>query len=51
MITRLLRLVLAAGALLLMGNSHAQPLQVGSKRFTESYLLGEIVARLSLQAA
>jgi len=48
MITRLLRLVLAAGALLVMGNSHAQPLQVGSKRFTESYLLGEIVSQTLL---
>lgn len=37
------RVALTSGALLLMGNLHAQPLQVGSKRFTESYLLGEIV--------
>jgi len=39
----LLRLVLAACATAFLGNAHAQPLQVGSKRFTESYLLGEIV--------
>ena len=40
-----LRLVLAVWASLLMGNSHADPLKVGSKRFTESYLLGEIVSQ------
>ncbi|WP_310333125.1 glycine betaine ABC transporter substrate-binding protein [Roseateles asaccharophilus] len=28
-----------------MGNLHAQPVKVGSKRFTESYLLGEIVSQ------
>ncbi|RZL36029.1 MAG: ABC transporter permease subunit, partial [Rubrivivax sp.] len=28
-----------------LGNSHAQTLQIGSKRFTESYLLGEIVSQ------
>ncbi|MFG6429390.1 glycine betaine ABC transporter substrate-binding protein [Pelomonas parva] len=39
------RVALAGGALLLMGNLHAQSLQVGSKRFTESYLLGEIVSQ------
>ncbi|KQY81844.1 glycine betaine ABC transporter substrate-binding protein [Pelomonas sp. Root1444] len=27
------------------GNLHAEPLKVGSKRFTESYLLGEIVSQ------
>jgi osmoprotectant transport system permease protein len=41
----MLRLVLAAFALAGMGNLHAQPLKVGSKRFTESYLLGEIVCQ------
>jgi len=40
----LLRLVLAACATALLGNAHAQPLKVGSKRFTESYLLGELVS-------
>jgi osmoprotectant transport system permease protein len=39
------RVAFASTALLLMGNLHAQPLQVGSKRFTESYLLGEIVSQ------
>lgn len=41
----LLRVVLTASALVLLGNCHARPLQVGSKRFTESYLLGEIVSQ------
>ncbi|MEO6276578.1 MAG: glycine betaine ABC transporter substrate-binding protein [Roseateles sp.] len=41
----LLRLVLAACALAIAGNSHAEPIKVGSKRFTESYLLGEIVSQ------
>ncbi|RZJ10663.1 MAG: ABC transporter permease subunit [Rubrivivax sp.] len=36
-------LCLVAVCFLTLGNSHAQPLKVGSKRFTESYLLGEIV--------
>jgi osmoprotectant transport system permease protein len=42
----LLRLVLAACAVFTsLGNCHAQPVKVGSKRFTESYLLGEIVSQ------
>jgi osmoprotectant transport system permease protein len=45
MTATLLRLVLAAGAALLMSNSHADPIKVGSKRFTESYLLGEVVSQ------
>jgi len=45
MMAALLRVVLVASALLLFGNCHARPLQVGSKRFTESYLLGEIVSQ------
>lgn len=45
MTARLLRLALAVCTALLMGNLHAQPLKVGSKRFTESYLLGEIVSQ------
>ncbi|WP_457424325.1 glycine betaine ABC transporter substrate-binding protein [Roseateles sp. P5_E7] len=40
----LLRLVLAACATALLGNAHAQPVKVGSKRFTESYLLGELIS-------
>lgn len=43
----LLRLAFAACATTLLSNAHAQPLKIGSKRFTESYLLGEIV-RLTL---
>jgi osmoprotectant transport system permease protein len=38
-------LVAACAAWALLGNCHAQPLTVGSKRFTESYLLGEIVSQ------
>ncbi|MFG6462003.1 glycine betaine ABC transporter substrate-binding protein [Roseateles sp. DXS20W] len=45
MTARLLRLALAVCTALWVGNLHAQPLQVGSKRFTESYLLGEIVSQ------
>ena len=45
MTARLLRLLLAACATLLVGNLHAEPLKVGSKRFTESYLLGEVVSQ------
>lgn len=41
---RLLRFAVAAVALLL-GVAQAAPLKVGSKRFTESYLLGEIVTQ------
>ncbi len=33
------------GLILLIENSNADPLRVGSKRFTESYILGEIVVR------
>jgi osmoprotectant transport system permease protein len=36
---------LIACLIVLMGNSHAQPVKIGSKRFTESYLLGEIVSQ------
>ncbi len=36
---------LAAAALLLAFAAHAEPLRVGSKRFTESYILGEIVTQ------
>lgn len=42
---RLTRLLLAVCTALLLGNSHAGSLKVGSKRFTESYLLGEIVTQ------
>jgi len=45
MTARLLRLLLAACAVLLAGSLQAQPIKVGSKRFTESYLLGEIVSQ------
>ena len=45
MTARLLRILLVACAALALGNSHAQPLKIGSKRFTESYLLGEIVSQ------
>ncbi len=46
MTVRLLNLFVAAcAAWALMGNCHAQALTVGSKRFTESYLLGEIVTQ------
>ena len=46
MTARLFRLALAAcAAILLTGNSHAHAVKVGSKRFTESYLLGEIVSQ------
>jgi osmoprotectant transport system permease protein len=45
MTDRLLRLLLAVGTALLLGNSHAGSLKIGSKRFTESYLLGEIVTQ------
>jgi osmoprotectant transport system permease protein len=48
MTDRLLRLLLAVCTALLLGNSHAGPLKVGSKRFTESYLLGEIVSQTLL---
>jgi osmoprotectant transport system permease protein len=34
-----------AALVALVGNIHAQNLTVGSKRFTESYILGEIVSR------
>jgi len=37
--------LLAFLALALAGAAHAETLKVGSKRFTESYILGEIVAR------
>jgi osmoprotectant transport system permease protein len=37
------RLLLPALLALLLGAGHAAPLVVGSKRFTESYILGEIV--------
>jgi osmoprotectant transport system substrate-binding protein/osmoprotectant transport system permease protein len=37
--------LLALLAVAVCGASHAQTLKVGSKRFTESYILGEIVAR------
>lgn len=43
MTARLLRVALMACAILLTGNLHAQQLKVGSKRFTESYVLGEVV--------
>lgn len=43
------RLALLTGLILCMSNLHAQTLKVGSKRFTESYLLGEIVSQ-TLQA-
>jgi osmoprotectant transport system permease protein len=42
---RLLRLALGALLTLLLGATQAQPLTVGSKRFTESYLLGELVTQ------
>jgi osmoprotectant transport system permease protein len=45
MTDRLLRLLLAVCTALVVGNSHAASLKVGSKRFTESYLLGEIVSQ------
>lgn len=45
MTSLLLRLALLACALLAAGPLQAQPLKVGSKRFTESYLLGEIVSQ------
>ena len=45
MTTRILRLVLIAGLSMVVCNSHANALKVGSKRFTESYLLGEIVSQ------
>jgi osmoprotectant transport system permease protein len=41
-----LRAVACAAALLIAGGAHAEDkLRVGSKRFTESYILGEILAR------
>lgn len=40
-LSRLAALFLLAAAL----SAHAEPVKVGSKRFTESYILGEIVAR------
>jgi osmoprotectant transport system permease protein len=39
------RLALLTCVFLLSGNLHAQTVKVGSKRFTESYLLGEIVSQ------
>lgn len=41
----LLRFMLALCVAGLVGNAHATPLKVGSKRFTESYLLGEIATQ------
>ncbi|PTT89586.1 amino acid ABC transporter permease, partial [Pelomonas sp. HMWF004] len=41
----LLRLALGALLTLLLGAAQAQPVTVGSKRFTESYLLGELVTQ------
>jgi osmoprotectant transport system permease protein len=42
---RCTRLCLAFGVLLWAGAVAAQPLRVGSKRFTESYILGEILTQ------
>lgn len=42
---KLLRHLCLLLPLLLLGAAQAAPLQVGSKRFTESYLLGEIVTQ------
>jgi osmoprotectant transport system permease protein len=43
---KLLRRLCLSLPLLLLGAAQAAPLQVGSKRFTESYLLGEIVTQM-----
>jgi osmoprotectant transport system permease protein len=40
-----MKLLALAGLIALAGNIHAQNLTVGSKRFTESYILGEIIAQ------
>ena len=38
-------LLAALGFLVLMDRASAEPLRIGSKRFTESYILGELLAR------
>src|SRR5206468_811226 len=47
---RLMRALLALLLLLAFGTAGAQPVVVGSKRFTESYILGEIATQV-LQAS
>ncbi|HEY0819933.1 MAG TPA: glycine betaine ABC transporter substrate-binding protein [Rhizobacter sp.] len=49
-VVRLLLLVLASLAPWAAAGAADVPLQVGSKRFTESYILGEIVAQTAQQA-
>ena len=44
------RLALCTGLMTLAGAAHPDTLVVGSKRFTESYILGEVVRQVLVDA-
>ena len=50
MAPRLMRGIVALFAMLMSGHATAEPLHIGSKRFTESYILGEVMLRAASRA-